>query len=497
MNAIIEIPPPSRDERARHAVLSTSRRWFLQNPNPHFASLELESLFIRCVELHPERTTGVLDDCYDWLCTVANREGQPPWVLLEGVTGAQGSNLRATVGEDQIKKKCVNILRSYREPQRLRDAKDKLQYLARAYNVVATAVNNANGLTREDGEPEDGIDYSFSSVLVVDNEDEGDDEEGAGGPNFGGADGGGEAFGGDDEDPPAAPPQGSNGWGKKIKVILGVLVLSAGFALSCHFDTSCIQNMFNAILMPLEEEEGGVTNGGGTDSSGFSYTKESVEVEEENNVSDIEVPLICMDMWECGDIPQSLFMFTRDVSIPATSIGSGSTTNKRDWIWIMPLLLHQRLELEGPNRKLQDTVATHEAKKTLQLARIETLEARAAQRLSRIETYEDDAAHQLERIETLEAEADRRANMLKVCAVCLAVAVCFCGALAFIIKKNGEDGDSDGEQPISDGASPGLVHANSTDSDTLAGVNASPEVRNPRHGWHRVFNTPTHEKYVQ
>ena len=123
---IITIPPPSRYQRSRHAVLSTSRRWFLSDPNPHFASLEFESLFIRSVELHPESTDGVLDDCYNWLRTVANREGQPPWVLLEGVTGAQGSNLRAIVGEDMHRTKCVNVLRSYREPQRLRDAKDKL-----------------------------------------------------------------------------------------------------------------------------------------------------------------------------------------------------------------------------------------------------------------------------------------------------------------------------------------------------------------------------------
>ena len=475
MNAIIEIPPPSRDERARHAVLSTSRRWFLQNPNPHFASLELESLFIRCVELHPERTTGVLDDCYDWLCTVANREGQPPWVLLEGVTGAQGSNLRAIVGEDQIKKKCVNILRSYREPQRLRDAKDKLQYLARAYNVVATAVNNANGLTREDGEPEDGIDYSFSSVLVVDNEDEGD---------FGGANAEFHV-----ENPPAAaPPQG---WKKmKLGFIISALLC---FSVSCgaaiinyassnltsskrttaqtdYTDNTIDSSMNSSIfvawegsnvtspplgitkhiqslikMVPLvingytldDDEEEEDTNG--TSSIGFSYTVESVATEVSShsqlfmdnyiyildtppmmfmidviNPSFVEaevVDFICMDIRECEDIRQSLYLFTRDVSCPAAT----KVTEEKDTVY------------------------------------------------------------------------------MKVFAVCLVVCVCGC-ALASLIKKNGKDGDSDGEQQsTSDDAAapPDLAHANSTDSDTVAGGNASPEMITPRQGRRRVINIDT------
>ena len=224
MDAII-IPPPSGEERPRHGVLGRGKRHYLSNPNPHFASLELESLFIRCVELHPESTNGVLDICYDWLCTVANREGQPPWVLLEGVTGAQGSNLRAIVGEDQIKKKCVNVLRLYREPQRFRDARDKLQRMALASNVVATAVNNANALTREDGEPADGIDYRFSSVLVVDNDGGNDD----GLLDFGGANNNGDGLGDHGEDPPAAaPPQG---WKKmKLGFIISALLC---FSVSC------------------------------------------------------------------------------------------------------------------------------------------------------------------------------------------------------------------------------------------------------------------------
>ena len=289
-----------------------------------------------------------------------------------------------------------------------------------------------------------------------------------------------------------------------------------------------VSSPLSNITKHIQSEEE-VTNG--TDSSGFSYTEVDVEV------LDIEIPLICMDMWKCGDIPQSLFMFTRDVSIPATEYAGIEVQNQdkievvapeRDWIWVMPLLIYQRLEAEKElvvtNRKHQDTVATYEseaehqlaridtlkAEATQQLARVEKLEAKEAQQLATIESYKAKDTQQLARIETLEAEetqrlarierykgkvetleaeAERRANMAKVC--CLVVLVFICGgALASIIKKNGEDGDSDGEQqPTLDGAVPDLVHANSAESDNT--TVADPPRRHS--GWRRVLNldTPT------
>jgi len=129
-----------------------------------------------------------------------------------------------------------------------------------------------------------------------------------------------------------------------------------------------------------------------------------------------------------------------------------------------------------------------EAKDAQQFATIERYKAKDTQHLSRIETYKAKEIQQLTRIETLE----------KVCAaLCLVVLVCVCGvALASIIKKNGKNGDSDGEQqPTSDDAAPDLAHANSTDSDTLAGETASPDPPRRHSGWRRIFITPTIQRY--
>ena len=131
------------------------------------------------------------------------------------------------------------------------------------------------------------------------------------------------------------------------------------------------------------------------------------------------VDFVCMDIRECVDIRQSLFLFTRDVSYPATM---KVTTKEKD-----------------------------------------------------------------------EAEV----SLLWACA-CLAT---FVGALYLLLDDEGDCGEQqhtlDGkQQPLSDDAAPDLAHANSTDSDTLAGGNASPDP--PQHGvWRRLFTPRTKNQPIK